>query len=451
MKGQSFRQLYESMGPKGTYHKIVECLREGELTPADFSLKELFLGCCGESAYVELGRRYGATGGAGATEPKIAKIDEAEYDRLENATAWTGDTERILQEAGEAVDVSAFAAIVGQLAFNAIGKGWEQPEFVGDRIFRNYPTPFSGEKIPWLSNIFGATPGDSDIHPLQRYPEVTFGPRWIQTPRAMKKGGILSLSMEFVLFDRTAQAMQGFEKLGRAIRFDKEYAQIRVFMGYNPTGPLTSTATAPFAYNLNGTSYGTYLTSGSNYVNSQSGTPLVDYTSINQAIYLRSKILDPDSGRPINLGPPKDLFVMPFQVMHAKRILTATGATTYYPSPGTASVPAPGVVKFESGNPINWNINLLTSPIAYQLLLQAGANPAGVAGALSSTQINAYWWAGDFQEAFWYAEIFPFRTEQAMPNNIRQFEQDVQMRWKLSEMGVPFSYDPRNVEFFYNT
>lgn len=470
MKGQNFRQLYESLGPRGTYEKITECLREGRenptspaaLQPQDIDLRECFIGMCGESAYVRLGERYARSGRRGESGYEVTRFDgtkddsfssNANYKRLEESLNWSDDPVKVLREAGEAVDVSAFSAITGQIAYNYIGKGWNNAEMVGDRIFENFPTEFSGQKVPWLSNIFGATPGDSDIHPLMNYPETTIGPRYITTPRVFKKGGILSFSLEFMLFDRTGQAQSSatLENLGKAIRYDKEYMQLRVFMGYNPTGPLSVNATGQYSYNLNGVAYAPYLTSGSNYVNSQGTTPLVDYTSVNNSIYLRSKILDPDTGRPIAYGAPMDMFVMPFQMMNAKRIKTATGYQTIFPGYSASSPAAPGNVKLDSGNPIDWNINLMTSPIAYQILLQATISPTGSSGSLSSTQVNAYWWNGVFRDALKYAEIFPFRTEQAVPGNIREFEADIKIRLKVSEMGVPFWYDPRQLCFFYNT
>lgn len=454
MNGANARQLYESLGPQGFYERVTACLREGELKPEQIDLKEMLLATCGERAYSVLGEKYARRRGDPSAVEVVSCNDPktgGQYDRLSESCSWSDDPSRVLREAGEAVDVSAFSAITGQLAFNYINKGWQNAEMVGDRIFRNMPTEFSGQKIPWLSNLFGPYVGDVDIHPGIDYPEATFGPRYITSPRVLKKGGILSISLEFMIFDRTGQAgSMGLTKLGEAIRYQKEYAQLKVFMGYNPIGSMATTATSPWGYNLNGTFYATYLASGTNYVNALGGVPLTDWTSINQVIYQRSKRLDPDSGRPIALGPPKDLFVMPLQVMVAKRILTATGTQTVFPGYG-ATAPAPGNVKFDSGNPVNWNINLLTSPIAYQLLLGAGQNPIGTAGTPTPTQINAYTWMGDFQDAFAYAEIFPFRPEQAAPNNIRDFQADIKLRFKCSEMGVPFVYDPRYVDFLYNT
>ena len=471
MNGANVKQLYESLGPRGFYDKITSCLQEGKvnpnsenaLKPEDIDLKEIFIGMFGERAFSKMGEKYlRRQGDASAVQlctygdPKTT----GHFSKLEEGESWYSDPGMLLREAGDAVDVSGFSAITGQIAYNYINKGWENAEMVGDRLFTTRPTEFSGQKIPWLSNLFGPYSGDLDIHPGMDYPETTFGGRYIQSPRVLKKGGILSISLEFLLFDRTGQAgSMGLEKLGQAIRYQKEYAQLRVFMGYNPIGPGTSMAiaAAPWGYALgtgtgSPTYLGTYLTAGSNYVNALASTPLVDWTSVNQAIYLRSKIIDPDSGRPIALGPGKDLFVMPQQLMIAKRIVNATSTQTVFPGYSVSSPAAPGNVKLDSANPITWNLNLMTSPIAYNLLTNATTNPAAVGSSqLTATQINAFWWYGDFKEAFSYFEIFPFRSEQAIAGNIREFQSDIKLRFKVSEMGVPAVWDPRNVQFFYNT
>lgn len=466
MNGANVKQLHESLGPTGFYHKITECLREGALKHEQIDLQEMAIGMLGERAYMKLGERYSQRRGDASAIELCQHGDSrtgAQYAKLEESAGWFSDPATVLREAGEAVDVAGFSAITGQIAYNAIGKGWNNAEMIGDRIFKNFPTEFSGQKIPWLSNIFGSQPGDGDIHPGMDYPETTFGPRYVTSPPVLKKGGILSVSLEFMLFDRTGQAgSMGLEKLGQAIRYQKEYMQLRTLMAYNPVGPLTANSGSTvnnrnFGYNLNGSYLGQYNTSGSNFINAQGSTPLVDYTSLANALQLRSQILDPDTGRPMLLSQPKTLFVMPGAVWAAKRILNATETRTTYPGYGASTPAAPGNVQLIAGNPIEWNLQILTSPIAQQIAAQAALSPAGVAGTGSANTVNAesqysaWWMLGDFPEALWYAEIFPFRSEQAIAGNIREFQSDIKLRFKVSEMGVPFWYDPRQILFFYNS
>lgn len=474
MNGANVKQLYESFGPQGFYDKITACLKEGRenpsgenaLQPEQIDLQEMAIGVLGERNYIRLGERYARRRG----DPSAVELTfygdaktGARYEALDQSSNWRSDPGAVLREAGETgADLAAFSAITGQIAYNAIGKGWNNAEMVGDRLYYNFPTEFSGQKIPWLSNLFTSPGnpyvGDSDIQPGMPYPEASLGPRWVSSPKNFKKGSLLSLSLEFMLFDRTGQAgARGLEALGKAVRYQKEYMQLRVMMGFNPIGALTSNIAAPWGYNLNGTYMTVYNTGTSNFTNAMGATPLVDFTSLNQGVLLRSRILDPDTGRPMNLGAPKTLFVMPNQVWFARRILTATNVRSIYPAYSAASVNAPGNVQVDSANPVEWKLEVLTSPIAQQILAQATVNPAGVAGAgsggvNSSAQIQSMWWMlGEPLECLWYAQIFDFKREQAVAGNIRELEQDLKLRYKVSEMGVPFWYDPRNALFFYNT
>jgi hypothetical protein len=418
MKGQNFQQLYESLGPRQTYGFVVEGLNSGEVKPEDFSLKELAIAICGRQWYEALDR---SNSRGFHNSHAVMETSDGEGNGK-----WVNDPKHLL-EAGEGVDVSAFSAITGQLFFNKIREGWVNADIVSDSLFTNYPTKLDGEKIPWISHVF--TQGDTDIHAGLNYPEAVFGPRYITTPRCTKQGHIVSLTKEAIFFDLTGQMLKSAKEVAWALRYNKEYRCLKVFLG------LVNN------YNLNGTSFNTYLSSGTNYVNSQSGTPLVDWTSINQAHVLFTNILDPDTGRPI-IPREKCLFVMPYNEMTARRIVNATMVRSTYPgfastgATAPVSIPAPGNVQFESANPLTAKYDVYTSPIAYQLLVQSG---------LSATQANNYWFFGDFKEAFWYAENWPFETFQAPAQNIKEFESDVVMRWKVSERGTPIVVEPRYV------
>src|SRR6185437_3518286 len=131
----------------------------GKLPANDIDLRECFLAVFGDQAYARLGERYARRNGRATSNPLEVTRYETDgpgrYELVESSHTWTEDAkEVVLREAGEGVDLSAFSAITGQIAFNKIADGWNDAEFVGDQLYTNYPTQFSGEKIPWLSNIF---------------------------------------------------------------------------------------------------------------------------------------------------------------------------------------------------------------------------------------------------------------------------------------------------------
>lgn len=396
MRGLNLKQMWENQGPAECSYKLKEALEKKLLRPEDFSLREMAQAFMGDTWY----RNLRPTNRGGYIAP--------------------------VSEAGEGVDVTAFSDITGQLVFTKIMQGWEDATRVSEQIFDKIPTEFDGEKLPWISNIQEEA---EDIHAGMPYPEASVGERYITTPYTQKKGQILSLTKEAVFFDRTGQLLRQAARVGEMVGYNKEKKCLRLFLG------ITNN------YNLNGTAYNTYLTSGSNWINSQGSTPLVDYTSINTAYILSTQILDPDNNLPIQIDL-KNLFVMPAGLFQAKRILGATETRNIWPAFATADSTAPGNVEMIAPNPI-MSLTLLTSQLAQPLLTNEGG--------FNATQANAFWYIGDFKKAFAYMENWPCMVATAPLNNIKDFEQDIVMRWKASEQGAPVVTDARFVIKMYNT
>lgn len=387
MKGQNLKQLWNSLGPRECRAKLTEALKQGHARPEEFSLRELAEAFCGDQWVKALNPRN------------------------------TSRYARTLTEAGEGVGVSAFADITGQLVFTKILEGWKQATRVSDALFETIQTEFDGEKLPWLSHVKELSEA---IHEGQPYPEASFGERWVTTPSTIKKGEIVSVTKEAVFFDRTGQMLRAAQEVGEKAGYHKEILCLRVLLGIDNS------------YSLNGTTYNTY---NGLWTNSQATTPLVDYTSINAAMILFSQMIDPDTQLPIYVEP-KQLFVMPANLFNARHLVTATEARNIYPSYSATSVSAPGNVEMIGPNPLP-SLEVLSSQIAWQLLTTVGG--------LSSTAANNVWFIGDFKKAFAYMQNWPITTEVAPPQNIREFEQDIVVRYKASERGVPAVIQPANV------
>lgn len=401
MLGQNLRQLYESLGPAECVRLLSEGVKSGEFKPADFSLRELAEAFCGENW--------------------VRRLNPA-------ATARYGTVDVL--EAGEGVDVTAFSNITGQIFYNRILEGWKNATLVSEQLTERIPTTLDGEKMPWLSHVISE---GEPIHPGMPYPEANFGERYVTTPSTTKYGLIVSVTKEMIFFDRTGQALRAAGEVGFKLGYNKEKRVLNVVLG------LVN------SYSLNGTTYNTYLTGPQSvpaYANSQASSPLVDYTSIQAAITLASQILDPDTGNPLDNIEMKQLFVMPARLFHAKRLAAATEYRSTYPGFSASSPPEPdGNVQMIAPNPVG-PLQVLTSPIAYQLLVGSG---------LTSTQVNDYWYVGDFKRAFAYMENWPITVVQAPANSIKEFEQDLVVRYKASERGTPAVLDPRYVFKLTNT
>lgn len=407
MLGQNLKQLYESQGAAGCVGLLNEGLQSGEFKPEDFSLRELAESFCGHEWVRRLNPR---------NVSRFSVMD--------------------VTEAGEGVDVSAFSNITGQIFYNKILTGWNQATLIGDKLADTVPTDLDGEKMPWLSHVVGE---GEDIQPGQVYPETSFGERYIETPATTKQGQICSVTKEMIFFDRTGQALRAAGEVGMRLGYNKERQIIQGAMGVTNS------------YKLNGTSYNTYLATDPpvlpTWLNKLSGTPLTDYTALNQAFKMSQKVLDPDTGEPlVDMGNFKDLFVMPAKWIDARRIVGADRFATTYPG-YQATVTAPGNVKMEGGrgDAIPWNLNVITSPIAYQQLIL----PAG--GSLTAAQANEYWFIGDFKRAFAWMQNWPLTVVQAPANHIKDFEQDIVIRWKSSHRGKFAVLEPRCVFNLYST
>jgi hypothetical protein len=407
--GQNLRSLCESYGPDWTCKKLQSCLKTGELRSTDFSVKELAEAFLGE-------------GWVKACNPYLNR--RGGFQR-----------HRSLLEADEGVDVSAFQDITGQIFFNRIKDGWLNATLVGEKLTDKFPTQLDGERVPWLGHIIDE---GEPIHPGTEYPMTSFGERYVDTPRTQKWGMTVWLTKEMIFFDRTGQAMKSAGEVGWRLGYNKEKRILVVALGQVNS------------YKLNGTAYNTYLQAPQSvpaYVNAQSGTPLVDYTSVQTALTLASQILDPDTKNPLDGIEFKQLFVMPAGLFHARRLVAATEYWNTQPGFAASTTSPEGNIQMHSINPVG-QLEILTSPIAYQLfttttLYNAQWTP------LTAAQTNAYWWIGQFMRSFWYMENWPFTVVQAPPNNPREFDQDLVVGWKVSERGVPAVQDPRYVFQFW--
>lgn len=392
MLGQSLREMYESLGPVECVGLLREGLDKGEFKPEDFSLRELAESFCGYEWVKRLNPR---------NVQRFAQLS--------------------VMEAGEGVDVSAFSDITGQILYTRIMDGWKQAVANVEKLVETVPTQFDGERIPWLGHI---TEEGLTVRPGELYPEMRFGERYIDTPRTDKFGMIVSLTKEMIFFDRTSMALRQANEAGERLGMGKAKRIWDVILGNTNN------------YKLNGTSYNTYQTS-TPWINALGSWPLVDWTSIEKAYILASQNLDPDTNNPID-WQPKQLVVMPAKLFTARRIVNATMVRTMTPGFATSGNPQ----NTEAPSPIPDQLDVITSPIAYQRLLSPGG--------ISSTNANDYWGIGDFPAAVKYMENWPITTLQAPPNSIKEFEQDIVVRVKASERGAASMWEPRKVFLFHN-
>ncbi len=382
IKYRELKRMYEANGPQKTVRHLQEALEAGELKPEDFSIRELAEATLGGERVRQMDPRCGGTS---------------------------------LLEAGEAVDVSAFSNITGQIVQARILQAYRHEAFVVSRLVDTTPTRFDGERIPGIGRISDDV---AEVHPGMPYPSLGFAEDNIDTPQTTKRGFIVPVTREAIFFDRTNLILQRAAEVGEVLGLNKEKRLVDLLLGVTNN------------YKWKGTAYNTYSSTGSsaapdgNWLN-QMSEEMVDWTDIDAAEQLFANILDPNTGEPV-LAQATTVLVMPAYRHAAHRIFNAEQIT--YTTPGSATTTW-------GANPLG-NYTVVESRLAYRRLMAAGH---------AADQAKKWWFIGDFRRAFAYMENWPITVTQSPPNSEAEFNQDIVARFKASERGAAAVINPRYV------
>ena len=277
IKYRELKHMYESCGPERTAKHLGEALRDGQLRADDFSLREL--------AEATVGAEW------------VKRLDPRSTSGVR------------LLEAGDAIDVTAFSNIAGQIVYSSILQAYTQEAFVASKLVATIPTRFDGEKIPGVGRVRDEL---AEVRPGMPYPSLGMSEDYIETPSTTKHGFIVPVTREAIFFDRTHLILQRAAEVGEVLGLNKEKRLLDLMIG------------ATNSYKWKGASYNTYYGPADNgpWVNT-TNEELVDWTDIDAAEQLFADILDPNTGEPI-LIQPDTVLVMPAYRHAADRILKAT-------------------------------------------------------------------------------------------------------------------------------
>lgn len=360
---------------------LTEALAEGEVKPAEFSIRALF------EAFVEDGE-------------SIVKTWDPRF-RGHGAVS--------LMEAPDAVSTSHFSNITGQIVYSKVLEKWTAPSLIGNDLCTTIPTMFDGEKIAGIGGV-----GDqaASIGEGQPYPLAGVSEEWIETPATIKRGVIVPVTREAVFFDRTGVLLERVGNVGEGIAQNKEKRILDMCLGITTS------------YRRNGgaaqATYGDTHTQGDGDNLAGSNT-LVDYTDIENAILLFDALSDPNTGEPIM--PNVDTIVVPTAlVATAARILNAIQVGN------TANATAPVGANPLKNIPGIGNLQIKSSQYVSR-----------------RTSSATTWFIGDFRKAFAYMENWPVKVGQAPPDSHEAFHRDVVAQYKVSERGAAAVMDWRYV------
>lgn len=332
-----------------------------------------------------------------------------------------------LLEAGEGAvgpsayaNVNAFTAVASGLLEISVMEGWQNPTYIADQLAPPDPTKmFDGRKVIGSSRI-----GDNAEERLPGMPtkRVQVGERWITQPRTVENALSAELTQEMVFLDLTGQAITEGQDVGTWLGYRKEVRVIDDFIGVNNT------------YSFMGTSFNTYQTAGT--WDNDLSNELLHETNYEAVLIKFRNMVDPQSNTPV-LIQPNAILVNMGKFRTARQVLgdLAVGVQ-YRDAPGSTSNPQ--LIRIGDAA-YKGQVEILTSPIVYNRCVAAnGLN-------LSAANAEKYWWTFEKGKALKYAQNWPLRVQQAVPNTVEMIDRGIVLYVKADERGRPFWYEPRRV------
>jgi hypothetical protein len=316
---RELKRRYDLDGANKTVSHLSEALREGQLKPDDFSIRDL------AEALVPEGREW------------VRMLDPRSAGSVS------------VLEAGDGVDVTAFLNITGQVIYSKILEGYEQEAFVVSKLVETIPTRLDGEKIPGITRVNATI---DEVPPGMPYPHLGFGEDYIETPSTTKRGFIVPVTKEAVFFDRTHLVLTRAAEVGEILGLNKEKRLLDVVIGVTNN------------FSWKGTTYNTYQTS-TPWINSLATNELVDWTNVDKAEQLFADILDPATSEPV-LVRGSTVLVMPAYRFAAHRVFHATEVQFTASASATTTIAA---------NPLS-GYRLHDSRLAYRRIIASGVASA---------------------------------------------------------------------------
>ncbi len=382
IKYRELKRMVDKTGPRETAQHLGEALRQGDLKPEDFSIRELAEVTVGP----ELVRRM---------DPRHGGSD--------------------IMEAGDGVDMTAFSNIAAQVVQSKILDAYSQETFTVSKLVDTIPTRLDGEKIPGVGRL---EDNIAEVAPGMPYPSLGFAEDYIETPQTTKRGFIVPVTKEAIFFDRTHLILQRAAEVGEVLGLNKEKRLLDMVVGTTNN------------YKWKGTDYSTYSATGTgpapdgDWIN-QTDQELVDWTDVDAAEQLFANILDPNTDEPV-LIHATTVLVMPAYRHAAHRVFNAAELTFTDGGAATATTIT---------NPLG-NYRVAESRLAYRRILATGQSEAAA---------KKWWFIGDFKKAFAYMENWPLTVAISPPNSEAEFNQDIVLRFKASERGAAAVINPRYI------
>ena len=269
---RELRKRIELDGAENTAQHITEALKQGDLKPDDFSIREL-----AESFL---------PGGLTQTEQMEVLTEDAAIP---------------------------FVQTVGAVIDTKIKESYNQEAFAASKLVRTIPTRLNGEKIHMLGTVSGS---NLAVAAGSSYSTADIHAGYIETPITTKHGLIIPVTKEAVFFDQTHHILERAAEVGELLALNKEKRILDMILG------ITNT------FKQNGTVRDTYYTGESSHPwkNLLADNELLNWESIEAAEDLFGNMVDPITNDPI-LIEPNAVLVMPPKRNLAHRLFYASSVS----------------------------------------------------------------------------------------------------------------------------
>lgn len=339
--------------------------------------------------------------------------------------------EELLQmdaESSSGVNTNAFTLAVGELIMDQVISGYEDDsDFIGESLV----TSMRGQRLRNQKMVgFTSLAGPKEVREGLPYEESGFEEKYVVTKEA-KKGRILSLNEEVMLFDQTSQIMLQARELGFYTRQERERTIIRgvtdADSGTDPVYRPSGTGTPLYAadgslFNLIGA---TNTTAAAAF---QAASPLVDWTDIDlihryRATEVKDDRIDGTQRHIAGLNGPQNILLVPWNKRGTANYISNA---TQVDEPSDATQNTSRITRMD--NPFR-GMRVASSAFIDEQGGQA---------------LNDYFY-GDFKKQFIWTEIWPLQTFTQGADSEAAFERDVTFRIKVRYYGGISARDTRFV------
>ena len=265
---RELRKRIELDGAERTAEHLTETLKQGDLKPDDFSVRDL------AESFMPGG---------------LSQVEQIELLTEETAIP--------------------FVNTVGAVIDTKIKEAYNQEVFALSKLVRTIPTRLDGEKIHSFGTV---ADGSLAVAAGSQYTSGHLEANYIETPGTAKHGLIIPVTKEAVFFDQTHHLLERAAEVGEILALNKEKRILDTVLGNTKT------------YKQNGMLLDTYSAATSHpWKNLLSGNELLNWESVETAEDVFGEMVDPISGNPI-LIEPNAVLVMPPKRHLAHRLFYAS-------------------------------------------------------------------------------------------------------------------------------